>query len=147
MIDSNGSGVARLKTMLERYGVEIVVSKSRFLAGNDDYPRVELQFAEKDFVLYVDDEYDDFKIGNPLLDLCLVLREIEYYNSTYDFSLWCKERQLDMANNEVLQYYRDLADINRELYKIIGEVDPFVTDYEFEFNCGAALELRDYSKD
>jgi len=139
------SEVKQLKQIYQKYHFKINVSNSEFLAPNKEYRKVDFALNGTNFSLFVDDEYDDFKYKNPLLDLCLLLRELDYYSDSYDYLLWCKELGLKPEQSQVLDYFRDLGRIYREVEKIIGKIDPIINDFDFQMNAGAAYELRNPS--
>ena len=134
--------ISALNNIYLQHRVEIEVSRSECLNGKNEYPAVTFKLGGEYFKMYVDDEQDDFRSNYPLLNLCVVLRELEYYNETEDFLLWCTEMFLDPSNSQVLTYYRDLAEIYRGVEAILGKVDSFVSDWDFEMGSGVMHELR-----
>jgi hypothetical protein len=138
--------VQALKEIYQKHEVKIKISDDDFLAGNKDYPAVVVNFGKTPFDLYADDEYSDFNLNNPLLNLCVILRELDYYADSIDYLLWCKELNFEPNNIQVLNYYRSLGGIYREIEKILGKIDPQITDWDFEMNAGPAFELREYGK-
>ncbi len=137
--------IQKLKELYQKHKIGISVSDKEFMGGKKDFPAVLFSLNDKTFPLFVDDEFEDFKLNNPLLNLCLVLRELEYYKDTYDYLLWCKELSQDASDIVVLNYYRSLASIYREVENILGEINCPITDYEFEFNTtgGPLQKLRE----
>lgn len=131
-----------LNNIYINHKVEIWFSTTDFLADNKDYRAVEFKVAEKIFHFYVEDEYDDIRYNYPLLNLCLVLRELEYYIETDDYLIWCNERSLDVKNTVILTHYKNLGTVYREVENIIGKIDSYVSDWDFEMGSGASWELR-----
>ena len=103
---------------------------------------MKFEIDRQSFEFYVDDEYKDFDIDNPVLHLCLVLRELEGYELADDYLIWCKERFIDPADSQALVNYRNLGRIYSEVEKIIGTIDSHISDLDFELNAGAAQSLR-----
>lgn len=134
--------IEELKEVHQKHEVKITVSTKDFLDGNMGYPAVVFSLKANSFHIFVDDEYQDFKNNNPLLSLCLILRELDYYSDSNDYVLWCKEHQLEPNNTQVLSYFRSLAGTYREIEKILGTIDSIINDFDFEMNAGAAFELR-----
>ena len=96
--------------------VEIQFSGIDFLADNKDYRAVEFKIASKVFNCYVEDEQQDIQYDYPLLNLCLVLRELEGYADSPDFLIWSKERYLDPDNVAVLTHFKNLGTIYSKDY-------------------------------
>jgi len=134
--------VIALNELYVKHKVEIHFDSSDFLAGKKYYLKTNFTLEAKVFQFYVDDEYNDVRFNNPLLNLCLVLRELEGYQYTQDYLVWCQERYLDPKNETVLANFRDLADIYREVEKILGDINSQVSDWDFEMGSGASSELR-----
>ena len=134
--------IKALQQLSDTYRFRISGSKDQVLAGCGYYPLIRFELAGKQFHLFVDDEYDDLQYQNPLLDLCLVLRELEGYTLAPDYGIWCRERFFDPASAEVSENYRHLAEVYSAIKQILGEIDSQVSDYDFELNAGAAQALR-----
>ncbi len=139
---SNYPEIEALNKIFIKHKVEIRFSTTDFLNGNKDYCAVEFKLEGKLFHFYVEDEHSDIQYNYPLLNLCLVLRELEYYAETPDYLIWCQERYFDPKNIAVLTHYRSLASIYREVEKIIGKIDSQVSDWDFEMGSGASWDLR-----
>ena len=131
-----------LNNIYIKHKVEIRFSTTGFLADNKDYHSVEFKAGGKLFNFYVEDEYDDIRYNYPLLNLCLVLRELEYYIDTDDYLIWCNERSLDVKNIDIQAHYKNLGSIYREVENIIGKIDSQISDWDFEMGSGASWELR-----
>ncbi|MDC9723094.1 MAG: hypothetical protein PSN34_10060 [Urechidicola sp.] len=131
-----------LNNIYMKYKVEIRFSTTDFLTDNKDYCRVEFKVGGKLFNFYVEDEQDDIRYNYPLLNLCLVLRELEYYIETDDYLIWCNERSLDVKNPDILAHYKNLGTVYREVEYIIGKIDSYISDWDFEMGSGASWELR-----
>jgi len=134
--------IEALNKLYIKHKVEIHFSTTDFLAGSKEYRAVELSLEGKTFNFYVEDEQGDIEYNYPLLNLCLVLRELEGYDDAIDYLIWCQERYLDPKNEAVLANYRNLATIYREVEKIIGKIDSQVSDWDFEMGSGSSWELR-----
>jgi len=125
-----------------KHKVEIRISSTDLLAGKEDYLAVELKLEGKIFNFYVEDEYDDARYNYPLLNLCLVLRELEQYADSPDYLMWCREHYLDPKNQHILEYFKSLETIYSEIEKIIGKINSQISDWDFEMGSGASWELR-----
>lgn len=124
------------------YKVEIHFSTANILDGKEDYREVTLTLASKTFNLFVEDEMDDARLNYPLLNLCLVLRELEHYKESSDFLEWTKDHYLDPKSPEVISHFKNLEAVYTEVEKIIGKIDSQISNWDFEMGSGAAWELR-----
>ena len=134
--------IQTLLDLHQKHHIKIKVLKHEYLDGKEDFPSVVFSLGKKSFNLFIDDEYKDLLVDNRLVALCLVLRELEYYHDTKDFLAWTTELNLDAANSQVLEYYKNLAAIYREIESIIGPIKSPINDFDFEMNMGAIRELR-----
>lgn len=134
--------IEALNNIYVKHKVEIRFSTTDFLAGSKAYRAVTFKIGGKVFNFYVEDELDDIRYNYPLLNLCLVLRELEGYAYAQDYLIWCQERYLDPKDEAILSNYRSLATIYRDVEKIMGKIDSQVSDWDFEMGSGASWELR-----
>ena len=118
------------------------IHRSELLADLSYYPKVNFTLKDEHFYLFVDDEYDDLKTNYPLLVLCLVLRELEGYEYTNDYKIWCHERYLNPEDSEIKECFQHLKKVYIQVKKMVKEINSYVTDFDFEMNSGAAQELR-----
>ncbi len=133
--------IIALQELYTKFDIEIKVSETEFL-GYEDYPLVEFIIKNRKFKFFVDDEYQDFKIENPLLHLCLVLRELESYQEAEDYLVWCRQRMIDPTDSKARDNHMTLVSVYRNIQMILGEIDSQITDLDFQLNAGAAQELR-----
>ena len=134
--------IHKLKELHEKHVVDLRVLENDFLDGNVDYPAVLVSFGKKEFKLYVDDEYHDFKLKNPILSFYLVLRELEGFKFEKDYPTWCRAQLLDPNNSQVKNFFDGLDKTYSEVEKIIGKIDSMINGLDFELNAGAAQYLR-----
>lgn len=131
-----------LNNMYVKHKVEIRFSTTDFLVESKEYRAVTFKLGGKVFNFYVEDELDDIRYNYPLLNLCLVLRELEGYAYAEDYLIWCQERYLDPKNEAVLANYRNLATVYRDVEEIMGKINSQVSDWDFEMGSGASWKLR-----
>lgn len=131
-----------LNNMYVKHNVEIRFSTTDFLVGSKEYRAVTFKLGGKVFNFYVEDELDDIRYNYPLLNLCLVLRELEGYAYAEDYLIWCQERYLDPKNEAVLANYRNLATVYRDVEEVMGEINSQVSDWDFEMGSGPSWKLR-----
>jgi hypothetical protein len=134
--------IETLNNIYVTHKVDIRFSMTDFLVDSKDYRAVMFRLGGKVFNFYVEDELDDLRYNYPLLNLCLVLRELEGYAEVQDYLVWCQERYLDPKNEAVLAHYRNLATVYREVAEIMGTIDSQISDWDFEMGSGASWELR-----
>lgn len=134
--------IQALKAIYTKHQVSIKVADDDFLAGHQDHPAVDVSLEGQSFRLFVDDEYQDVQINNPILTFCLILRELEHYQEEEDYLKWCTTQFLEPANQQVRAYYMQLGKVYHAVEKIIGEIDSQISNYDFGLNAGAAQALR-----
>lgn len=135
--------IVSLQNLIKDHSIQISMDSDTNLSSRTNYPQVTFQLQEHSFTFYVDDEYDDFLISNPPLDLCVVLRELEDYAYAEDYLVWCTSKSLQASNSQVRDQHMKLRSIYAEVEAIVGEINSHVSDYDFELNAGAAQALRE----
>ena len=136
--------IDELSRLQKRFAIHVQVVEGQYLAETVDYAAVLVTISGKEFQLYLDDEYRDLEVGNPLLDLCLVLRELEDYAFHDDYLVWCTAKGLDSSNESVRAYHMGLRKTYTQVKAVIGQIKSYVSDYDFELNAGAAQALREH---
>lgn len=142
MNDADYPEIVALNEMYIRHKVWIKTDRSQLLGGKDYYPLVHVELSGQQFDIFVDDEYDDLKYNYPILNLCLVLRELEGYAWAQEYETWCQERYFNPADAQVRHNHRHLSEVHATVKQILGEIDSKVSDFDFEMNAGAAWNLR-----
>lgn len=131
-----------LEDMLKKHSFSIEFLEDDFLFCALCHKWVRFRLDGKVFVLMVDDEYKDFDLNRPAMNLCLFLRELEDYQEEEDILKWCNLKGLKVSDAGVLEYYKGLDAIYNEVKKILGTIDPQISNYDFELSAGAAQALR-----
>lgn len=134
--------IEALNELWVKHQVMIKVDRSDDLGPRRDYPLVDVKMGDLGFSLFVDDEYEDFRLNYPLLNFCLVLRELEGYQDSPDFDVWCQERFFDSKDEKIKQAFEHLKDVVTKVEALLGTIDSQVSDWDFEMNAGAAQALR-----
>lgn len=134
--------IQKLQKLVEDYKINIRVLDKNAFSGALDHVWVEFIINKESFTLFIDDECNDFGAQNPLLDLCLVLRELETYHEEVDILEWTKNKYLNAGDSSVLEYYKSLSKTYTEIEGILGTIDSHISYHDFELNAGAAQELR-----
>ncbi len=134
--------IQALEKLCQDHRMQIQVIGKNILFEALEHVWVDFTINRETFTLIVDDEYKDFQIDNPLLHLCLVLRELETYHEEEDILEWTKHKYLDAGNSKVLTYYRSLSEIYARIEGLLGKINSHISYFDFELNAGAAQELR-----
>jgi hypothetical protein len=134
--------IVALDDLFLKHRVFIKVSPNDYLGSNKDMPSVELTLAGEKFNLYIADDEEDFRYNYPLLNLCVILRDLEDYKFSNDYLLWCQERRIDELDLKAKDYYQQLSGMYKRIEAILGEVKSFVNDSDFDFSMGAVRALR-----
>tara|TARA_R110001632_G_scaffold199060_2_gene321448 strand:+ start:15768 stop:16205 length:438 start_codon:yes stop_codon:yes gene_type:complete len=134
--------IEALNKIYVNHQVEIEFSTTDFLTKNKEYCAVAFTIEKETFYFYVEDEYGDIKYNYPLLNLCLVLRELEFYAESSDYLVWCQDRYFDPENNSILAHFKNLKTVYQSVEKIIGKIESYISNWDFEMGSGASWELR-----
>ncbi len=139
---SNYPEIQALQQLHTDHRIHIAVIQDQYLGDKQDHPKVRCILNDRSFELYVDDEYSDLAIGNPLLSLCLVLRELETFQEEEDLLRWSNSKSLNPGSPAVLNYYKKLSKIYAEIEQELGKIDSQISDLDFQLNAGAVQILR-----
>jgi len=134
--------IKALNDIYVKHHVSVDISKTNFLDTEQLMPEVILRIDGKKFKLYLDDEFDNIKLNYPLLNFCIVLRELEDFKFSNDYQIWCAERNIDAANPEIKAYYIRLGHIYDDIESLLGEINSYISSFDFEFDMGEAHALR-----
>ncbi len=134
--------IKALEAILEKYSFSLEFPEDAFPFCAFSHRWVRFQLDGMSFVLMVDDEYKDFELKKPAMNLCLFLRELEDYQEEEDILKWCNLKGLKVSDEGVLDYYKGLASTYTDVKNILGSIDPQISDYDFSLNAGAAQALR-----
>ena len=135
--------IIALEALVNKFKIAFDISGDILLDDLKDYPWVEIKLGNKTFSLFVNDEYEDFRLGIPSLSLCVLLRELECYEDAKDFLEWCKNNGLNASASKVHCYYLHLENVFQDLKKMLGKIDSRISDFDFTLNAGAARALRE----
>ena len=127
----------------KRNRVNVIQLPDNYLADNTSFPLINLTILDKDFIFFVDDEYDDLKVGSLPLSVCIALRALESYDYAEDYLIWCTQHGFEAANMQVREHFRNLGEIVSWFNNNSLKVFSFISDYDFELNAGAAQYLRE----
>jgi hypothetical protein len=129
-IEFNRIGISRIKTeKRSKYGLLVAT---------------ELTVKNNQFTVLVDDEYDDLKKKNSLLNYVLVFRSLAILDDSSDYLDWCSQQDLNANTPNLLAYYQ-LMSSQIETIKLLFKnhtINYFITDLDFQLNSGAIAVLR-----
>ena len=128
--------IEQLNALWVRHKVMVKVDRSEQLNDKSYYPLVHFTISGEQFSLFVDDEFSDFKKNYHLL------RELDGYKFTSEYENWCQERFFEPDNEQVKSAFENLRSVTEKVESILGEIDPIISDWDFEMNAGAAQALR-----
>lgn len=134
--------IKALQQLYEQHSIHISIEEGSFLGAKSYYPKVICKINSCSFELYVDDEFNDLSLNNPLLHLYLILRELEYYQEEKDILKWANGKGLNPGDSDILSYYKGLSDICNQVALQLGTLDSHISDLDFQLNAGAAQMLR-----
>jgi DNA-directed RNA polymerase subunit N (RpoN/RPB10) len=104
--------------------------------------RMKIKSAAKEWIMPIFDEFDDLKEPPCLMYLQLALMEIEQYEETDDYLVWCKELGLQVADPVCRSMYFDLREICPQLKEIFkGKVEA-ASNWDIQMNTHVADALR-----
>ncbi len=132
----------QLKAFLDTYTIKVTRIDIPPIAQS--LTPVEVSFHNETFIVQIQDEYDDLKHQNPLLDGLLVLRELAIIQDSTDFVSWCKSIALSLDNNHLLSYYKQTTNTLHKISQVLKnkDIDYFVSDLDFQLNSGPIQQLR-----
>ncbi|WP_340076304.1 hypothetical protein [Leptobacterium sp. I13] len=133
--------IQELQKLLKSYNI-LIKKDGRYLDKEKTFFGICMTVKGHSFLLYTDDEYNDFDEQNQLLCLCLVLRELEIYEDASDFLVWCNFTGLQPAEETVRAYYMELRNTYAAIEKFLGKIDSCISHLDFQLNSGAAQTLR-----
>lgn len=136
--------IAEIKNFIEQYEIRIFHTEDNDIAQHCHLTAMTLVIKNKTYTVLVDDEYEDLKKNNELLDFILVFRELAIIEESSDFLEWCSELNLQADNYKILDYYKQLSSEVESIKLLFKDntIDYFISDLEFQLNSGAIQLLR-----
>lgn len=134
--------ILALDALIKHHQIRFSRKMEEGLLPGAEHIAIQMQIKTHAFDLFVEDEYQDWTEDNPALCLCLILRELEGYDSATDFLNWCHIQGYSAANDRVRTYYMDLESQYSEIAHLLGGINSHISDWDFGLNAGAAFALR-----
>lgn len=125
------TGIGRLKQYFTNYSICL----EKIDSLSDDLV-IRLSISDVFWDVIVEDEYNNYNPNNELLTLFLVLYSLETYKESSDFLGWCNELSLDTSNTSLLTYYQTLYNVIHEIEAITGEIDSYISAYDYSLQSG-----------
>ncbi|MCB9196493.1 MAG: hypothetical protein H6598_09740 [Flavobacteriales bacterium] len=108
---------------------------------------LKLSIDENSWIIYVDDEYQDLNIGNPMMCLFLVLNSLVIYQESTDYLDWCNQNGINSSELKWLDYYQELSSTYSSIDRILGEIDPCIRPLDYQLRTGVVTSLRAFKFD
>jgi hypothetical protein len=135
--------INELAAFCSDHNAQVIPLEGSYLAGDTSFPEVYFNIADQEFRFYVDDEFDDLKVGSDLLSVCVALRALESYDYAEDYLVWCTQHNFDGADMKVRDHFQNLGEVVGWFGKKGIKVFSFISDFDFELNAGPAQYLRE----
>ena len=132
--------IEQLKSLVVKHHITVHPLSENYSIGKTLKP-VELKIGDESFIIHVNDEYNDLIKGNNLLNFYLILYSLDDYTYSKDLISWSKEFNLDL-NNSVIEYYRNLGQITRDIERLLGSLSPCINNLDYELCSGAFQYLQ-----
>ena len=134
--------IQTLQTFIKENQVSVSVLTSKPLEGR--LIPVELKINRLTLKIYIDDEFKDLKLNNPLLNVILAFRELSFIDDSQDFLQWIAWCNEDASNPVLLDYYKTTCSKLHLVkdYFNDDDIDYFISDLDFQLNSGCVQELR-----
>lgn len=105
-----------------------------------------LIISERQFRVFIEDEYEDLLLPDPRIPVVLALREFELIEESTDYLNWCRMLAVAASSEVLRNYYQETV---RELPELMlyfdsGELTSFISDLDFQLNAGAMQWLRSW---
>ena len=117
---------------------EISVSHSGVIM--DELLSVTLKSKDKEWNLFIENEYDDFDIDNQPVCIYLVLRSLDDFRIEENYKNWIGYFTLQ-DNQHWRSYYDYLNNAYLEIASHWGSIDTFISDDDYLMCDGAYVEL------
>ena len=137
--------LAVLDGLLQSHAVRLEPSPAYL--GSPSFRAVQVHANAVVETIYVDNEYGDLDAPTQAMCLCLVLQAIDAYREAPDYLVWCRELELDPANERLRTYYLGLRTGAIPLADRLAWPRCPISDYDWSLNAGAAQALRSLSRD
>ncbi|MFY0643251.1 MAG: hypothetical protein JXR19_02175 [Bacteroidia bacterium] len=133
--------ILELQELYHKHSIEVIPKDST----DDSMHLLEFNIENDAYLIYVQDEYDDLKINNPLLHFELILIELALYQDSEDYLQWCKWQGLNASTEMWRDYYQKLEQVYKRILLKMGTIKPCINSMDFELNAGAAQAIRLHS--
>ena len=103
---------------------------------------VKMVYKDQEFIIPVDNEYEDVELNNPVVFLDMILREIECFEEHKSISEWAFINAVKPKSREAVQFYKTLKEAAPAIRSIVGQNVKSIPYFEIELNTGLAKALR-----
>lgn len=97
---------------------------------------------DQEFIIPVDNEYQDVELNNPVMFLNMILEEIVHFEESDSFNDWLSGVHQLSKDPETIEFYERIKNYTPDIRSILGnEIEP-IPHFEIEMNTGLAKALR-----
>ncbi len=103
---------------------------------------VKMIYQDQEFIVPVDNEYEDVELNNPAVFLNMILDEVTHFEESEDIYEWLTYVTTLAKDPEIVEFYNRLSSVVPKIRAIVGnEIEP-IPHFEIELNTGMAQALR-----
>lgn len=134
--------IEKLEGFITQNNVSTTISSQ--ITIDEDLTPVVFTLKKIETILYIQDEYEDLDLNNPILNCLLTLMELDAIDDSNDYLQWCNFLNLEANNHQLLSYYTDCVKLIADIkpYFPNNKIECFISGLDFELNAGAAQYLR-----
>jgi len=135
--------IAKIKNFILHEDISISKSDGD-ITKHDHLVAMNLKIKNEQYTVFVDDEYEDLKKKDSVLNFILVFRSLAMIDDSSDFLEWCTQNSINPNSTKSLAYYKNICSKIEEIKLLFknNTVDYFISDLDFQLNSGAIQLLR-----
>ena len=134
--------VLLLKQTVEKYKLSFSVS-AEFEVPYSSFKTIKIRAINKQFVVPLMDEYEDFDVNRPSLALHLVLLACEDFEEAEDYLVWCKDLGLTVADERCRNAWFHLREEVPKIRSFLGDQVQAIDSFDYQLGAGATQLLRE----
>jgi hypothetical protein len=136
--------IQNLIDCIKKHDLKFEVIKPRRISPNSIYDEeVKMTYQDQEFIIPVDNEYEDVELSNPVVFFNMTLEEVTHYEESDSFFDWLTGVHQLSKDAEIQEFYERMKKYTPEIRTIIGnEIKP-LPYFEIEMNTSLAKALRE----
>eukprot|EP00039_Didymoeca_costata_P021627 m.345010 g.345010 ORF g.345010 m.345010 type:complete len:148 (+) comp25623_c0_seq1:147-590(+) len=103
---------------------------------------IKMTYKDHEFIIPVDNEYEDVELNNPVVFLDMIIREVESFEESKSINEWAFNNAVKPKNREAIGFYKTLKEASPKIRSIVGDTVKSIPYFEIELNTGMAKALR-----